>query len=226
MTRIKWFLLAFILVFLLTGCDILPFLTRIPRHFPEAQETTTALPEQPEMIATATLVPTIAESPTERIQPTASLVVEAPSLTETGFTLQEGNPFYLPNFAHPEAGCQWLGVAGQVFDAVDDEILDFTLLVGDAENPDDEPMIGITGTALAYGRGGYEIQLGEVDLDSNNRFWIQVYSPDGIPLTEQVYFTTYEDCDRNLVLVNFMAVDDGSATKSSMDPTPTQAPYP
>jgi len=208
MTRFKWLLLTILLVFFTTGCNILPFLTSIPLHFPEAQETPIAEPSPTAFVPTATLVliPTLAATevaPESTVETSTTL-----SFQPESFSLQEGSPFYLPNFAQPEAGYGWLGVAGQVFDGEGNEVLDVIVMVGDEQNPDGEPMIGITGTALAYGLGGFEVQLADGAIESQNRFWIQVLSSEGIPLTIPVYFNTFEDCDRNLVLINFVEIGD------------------
>ena len=68
---------------------------------PTATFTSTAIPP------TATFTPT-AVPPTATVAPTA--------ITEK-FTLQAATPIFMINFAHTILGCNWQGVAGQVFDA-------------------------------------------------------------------------------------------------------------
>jgi len=193
-----------------------PGLLRAPlrpaRPTPQAP---TAEPTSPP--PTATLIPsatpTLTATPEETAEP-----VESPS-----YTLQEGSPVTLPNFNHPEAGCDWLGVAGQVFDEEEGEVLGLTVLVGDIENPEADLWEGITGEALAYGLGGYEIQIADKPFESSERFWIQALNPEGAPLTARHNFTTAADCDKNLILINFVPLEE-SASKEI--PTPTTPAYP
>ena len=226
MRRFRWLLLSLALVFFTAGCNILPFLTSIPRNFPRASETPAAEVSPPFVIPTATLI-SISDLPAVEIEGER---IEGDSTTSplpyTDFTLQEGSPFYLSNFNHPQAGCKWMGLAGQVFDGDGDEVLGLTIVMGDDENPASGPMVGITGSALAYGLGGYEIQFSDGVIESQNRFWVQVYNSDGTPLTNPVYFNTYGDCEHNLTLINFVAFENSGHSKSPTVPTQTLAPYP
>jgi len=65
-------------------------------------------------------------------------------------------------------------------------------------------LASLTGMAPAYGLGGYEIQISELVLDTSGIFWVQVYDQDGVARTEKIFFDTYEDCTRNLILLNFI----------------------
>lgn len=188
---------------LLTGCDLLPDL-RIP-FIP--MSTSTQLPTvtpQP----TATL-PDVAELP-----PTATPMVdfeevistETP-ITATEFIPQDGAPFYLPNFTHPAAGCEWMGVAGQVFDQEGTEILGLTIISGNAIDGEESHRAALTGLSTAYGLGGYEIHLSNNPSDSSEFYWVQVLDQDGEPLSEQIFFDTFQDCEQNLVLINFIPLE-------------------
>src|SRR3990172_11681189 len=37
--------------------------------------------------------------------------------TDIRFIEQAGSPAWLPNIMHPQSGCNWMGIGGQVFDA-------------------------------------------------------------------------------------------------------------
>lgn len=222
MRRRNLILAAFLLGFLASSCEIFPYLTVTQATPTEMIATSMVEPISTRVIPTATLIslftPTITDfSETPSATPTAPLVV---------FSLQEGNPLYLPNFAHPDAGCAWLGVAGQVFDAKGIELLDLTLIAGDIQNDSEDPMIAKTGTGLAYGLGGYEIQLSDAPIATTERFWLQVIDPDGLPLTDRIFFKTFEDCSQNLVLINFISFDNSPMEKSDLMSMPTSEAYP
>jgi hypothetical protein len=64
----------------------------------------------------------------------------------------------------------------------------------------------MTGLAPQYGPGGYEITLGDRPLDSDDALTVQLFDQAMLPLSDKVTFDTFEDCDRNLILVNFKQV--------------------
>jgi hypothetical protein len=39
--------------------------------------------------------------------------------------------------------------------------------------------------------------------DSESTLWIQLFSLEGTPLSDQIYLITYDDCQKNLLLMNF-----------------------
>ena len=205
-----------LLVLLSAGCEVFPYVT---------QPTATISPPPATATTEATSLPpteTLAPSPT----PTATPEETAGPLEAPSYTLQEGSPAALPNFNHPEAGCDWLGVAGQVFNAEGLEVLGLTVQVFDEQGPDAGPYQAQTGDALAYGRGGYEIQVAEQAFETSMRFSIQVFTPEGTPLTERLFFSTYGDCSRNLILINFVPRADDSTAKEAPTPGPTTPAYP
>jgi len=213
-------ILLTLLALLAAGCEVFPYVTQPTTTVSVPPVTPTAEPT--EAPPTATLAPYETPTPTE--------ITEAPSEpTPTGkpaYTLQPGSPVALPNFNHPEAGCAWLGVAGQVFDEQELEVLGLTVLVGDTQNPNADPYQAQTGDALAYGRGGYEIRIAEEVLDTNERFWIQVVNAEGASLTARHAFDTTADCGRNLILINFVPLPDPGPEMGATTPEPTLPAYP
>lgn len=131
---------------------------------------------------------------------------------EAMFLVQPGTPAYVPNFAHPAQGCNWLSVAGQVLESTGS-----TPLGG----PNGQPVSGLvvsvlgnlegsavdqltlTGLAPDYGPGGYEVQLSGRPVASSQALWVQVFNLDGQAVTGPVFFDTRADCSQNVVLVNF-----------------------
>jgi hypothetical protein len=125
------------------------------------------------------------------------------------FSLQQTNPYYLKNFTHDDLGCDWLGVAGQIFNGDGQIQKDIVIRAGGEINgkrvveemvmPLAEPEID-----LAYGPGGYELTLADAVADSTGEVWIQLFNLEGDPLSEKIYLTTYGDCLKNLILLNFV----------------------
>ena len=119
------------------------------------------------------------------------------------------NPYYLSNFAHEELGCDWLGVAGQIFSSGGQVQINIIIKAGGkiAGAPVVEDMtmpLAELETDRAYGPGGYELTLGTSPSDSESTAWVQLFSLDGNPLSERIFLTTYNDCQKNLILMNFI----------------------
>lgn len=115
---------------------------------------------------------------------------------------------YLVNFTHPDLGCDWLGVAGQVFNRAGVVQKDILIKSGgelaDAAVLEEMTMpLAEPDIDLAYGPGGYEITLANSPAASQGSVWVQLFNLDGDPISEQVYLTTYDDCQKNLILLNF-----------------------
>jgi hypothetical protein len=152
-----------------------------------------------------------------------SILVPAPE-----FTVQQGNPVYLANFAHPAAGCDWSGVAGQVFGESGQMIKGLIVLTGSDLDGEENEWAAQTGLATAYGPGGYEIQIMDKTQATNDTYWVQVVDESGNALSDKIYFDTYLDCEKNLVLINFVPVSNSTAKQEEIKPeaTPTPAAYP
>jgi hypothetical protein len=67
-------------------------------------------------------------------------------------------------------------------------------------------MISLTGLALSYGRSGYEFTLANQPIATRNQLWLQLISQEGSPLSAQVFFDTYESCEQNLIIIDFVQV--------------------
>ena len=187
-----------ILTALLAGCQVFPYV--VP---PTEEPLTEAAPAFTPTVETATEVVTATEpTPEVTLTPTSEPTATPDPIT---YVLQEGNPLYLTNFVHPAAGCGWLGVAGQVFDANGEPILDLFIIAGQDSVSESNQWAARTGLSTNYGPGGYEIQLSTQSTATTQDYWAQVVSQSGETLSDRVYFDTFEDCSRNLVLMNFTA---------------------
>jgi hypothetical protein len=136
--------------------------------------------------------------PTDRPQP------ETRSTSPKPYGLQPGSPAWLPNFSHPEAGCNWLGVAGQVFDANSNPVSRMVVEIGGNLQGNRVLSLSLTGVAPVYGPGGYEVVLGNRAVDSTGELYVQLFDLQGNELTDRIFFDTFADCNRNLILINFV----------------------
>jgi hypothetical protein len=104
----------------------------------------------------------------------------------------------------PEFGCAWQGVAGIVLDKNNaHHIYVQVLLIGTLGG---EPINNITVSGTApqyYGASGFEFQLGSTLKDSSKTLFLQLRDQGGMPLSENIYINTYNDCNRNMVFVTF-----------------------
>ena len=206
---------------MLAGCEIFPYVLEPEFPLSPTLTATSAQPNPTQIPMTATLDPTTEPTITSTAfvpTPTTTIAVEVdlPIQTPT-YNPQDGNPIYLPNFAHPESECEWLGVAGQVFDAQGFEVQDLIIIVGDNQKTEGQWSTQ-TGMAQAYGPGGYEIQISNVPQETHEMYWVQVLDQNGIQLSERIFFDTFNNCSLNLVLMNFI-FNDSSSEKAL--PTPT-----
>ena len=166
------------------------------------------LPTETQTSGATEIVPTSTKImvPANTVIPSAT-PLPLPTLTPTAvpYALQPGTPLYSSNFGYPDAGCNWMGVGGQIFDENGKPVIN--LVVWIRGNVDDRPFeaVVLTGTAEGdkYGPGGYEALLSTTALETTNNFSIQVLDLNGNLLTDQIFFDTHAACDQNLILINF-----------------------
>ena len=122
------------------------------------------------------------------------------------YLFQAGSPSWIGNFLYPEKGCNWLGIVGQVFDG--DEPVKNIIVKLEGEF-DGEPLLiyAITGGTPALGMGGYELFLSNSLVESDHSMSIQLINMIGIPVSPKYLISTYADCSKNVVLVNFLNYD-------------------
>ncbi len=185
-------------------------------EFPTLTPTPLQLP--PTWTANPTIEPsaTITRAPTWTPEPTDtpfiySLYTPTKTKIPTKTPVPTGMPYtytltYMDSsYYHPEAGCNWLGVAGQVVDQNNTPILYITIVLGGSlEGANlNTPIITLSGTAPNYGQSGFEFVLGNATMISSKTLWIQLKDQADQPLTDRIYFDTYKDCTKNLVLFRF-----------------------
>jgi hypothetical protein len=61
----------------------------------------------------------------------------------------------------------------------------------------------VSGISTDYGKSGFEFVLGSVPVSSKGDLYLQLLDQAGLPLSDNVYLDTFNDCKKNLVLVRF-----------------------
>jgi hypothetical protein len=124
------------------------------------------------------------------------------------FQVSPGTPQSTSSAAfHPEVGCDWMGVAGQVFDLSGAPVSGQQVRIGGFLSGKVVDMLTLTGLTTSYGTAGfYEFQLAEVPTASNGSLWVQLLDQAGLAMSEKVFFKTFDTCDDNLILINFRQV--------------------
>jgi hypothetical protein len=157
-----------------------------------------------------TLTPTPTVTPFVLVSPTFT---PSPSKAPAGgfaFVVQGNGPVAIVNIAHPELGCNWLGVAGNVVDMSGAPVTQLIVTLGGTINGkpvhSSGVMTSLTGLFRQYGEAGFEFVLGDKPVASKGTLWVQLGDQAGLVLSEKVYFDTFNDCEKNLILINFKQV--------------------
>lgn len=212
--KFHWVILILMMVLTLVSCDLIPQPAEIP------EMATVTLVDTPQEVEIEEIIPT--QTPSLELtvtppQPTFTPFPTEPSVEQSGekdpvvesvdddllvFGVQPGSPISIKAWTY---GCNWLGVAGQVFNK--DGIPVESIVVEAGGSLDDQPILGLslTGRDTVYGPGGYEIQLLGHTIPSTEEVWIQLKDAGGIALSPKIYLDTYDECDRNLIILNFTA---------------------
>jgi hypothetical protein len=179
-------------------------------------------PYKPDVTATATstanaiLVPSLTSivSETESLSP-SSTPTENPTPTVTLTPTPEILPFILfgepetmnSAILRPQLGCEWLVIAGQVWDLQGEPVTDSVSvhLFGELGGYEID-QYRLPGTETAYGESGYEFALEDLVVDSKETLYIQLVDANDLPLSHPYPIQTYADCQKNMILVNFKQV--------------------
>lgn len=168
----------------------------LPSPFtPTPTSTATATPE---LIPTNTPV-LVVPGGTEEVEPTPTRFGDAAGTPATGsgfrYTLQAGSPvatIYIP-------GCDYMGVSGRVFDANGDGVNGLIIRI---EGP--TGAIDTFTDTINDQDGSYEAQLAAAPVVTTGDWLVQVLSESGDALSDEIVFDTFAECNRNLILINFV----------------------
>jgi len=150
-----------------------------------------------------THTPLVTPTPVETSTTVAPIVAAATN--DYAFVLQPGSPAAIDGSTfHPDAECKWLGVAGQATSLNGESVKGlFVQLGGDLPGVERLDNITMTGLAPQYGQGGFEITLADQLIASSGTLWIQLLDQQNLPLSDRIYFDTYPDCTKNLIIIYF-----------------------
>ena len=178
------------------------------------------IPSQPILpsltpLSSATSLPTQSPTPTStsarvltNTPPPTVLLAVPPQITpsEFSFVVQQESPIAIQNNMHLDLDCGWTGVGGQAFDLSGAPVLGLVVKLRGSFAGISLDVLSLTGSAaqIGYGPGGYEFTLGDEPIDSNSTLSVQLVDHAGLPLSDEVVFSTFADCDKNLILINFV----------------------
>jgi len=159
---------------------------------------------KPTNTPSSTAVPT--KTPTKIVaSPTATKIAPTATKSAMTFEMQAGSPVFTKNFAHPEAGCNWQGVAGQVFSNTGKPLYNYIIRISGMYNAKQIIKIGVTGSVVGnpYGPQSYEVVLGNSVVQSLQLLTIQLYNSNGVAVSDPYLFNTSAFCTKNLEIINF-----------------------
>jgi hypothetical protein len=180
------------------------FPTLISQPSPTCPSCPTCLPPPSSptpIVVTATEQPLPSETPT--LQEPSSTPTLVSTSTTARYDVVPNSPFYLQNYAHPEKGCQWMGVAGQVLRRDGFPQNDLVIVVEGTLNGNPVELLTLTGLSDQYGLGGYEVELSNQLIASQGTLKVTLFDVNGNALANPVSFDTIADCQKNLIIVNF-----------------------
>jgi hypothetical protein len=132
------------------------------------------------------------------VQPGVVINTPRPDASASDYPFVAAETRYVAN--DNEFGCQWLGIAGNVTGINGEPLTD---LVVEAIGSNFET-VTFTGGAQRWGLAGYEIEVD--DRPNTESYDVRLLGPTGLPLSEFISVTTGDNCDQNVVVVDFLQV--------------------
>jgi len=174
-----------------------PTATALPPNASLPTNTPSPVPTFPTRTPTPTHTPTPSNTPT----PTPTGPTPTPSSTRSAFpfTKTDNSPFYLQNFANA-AGCDWLGVAGEVLDLNRNPVSPGSYVVHVWGSGVDERLL--VGSAPAYSPSGWEQFL--FDSPVIRDYNVQLETPNGTAVSQIYRVQTRSSCNENLLRLDFL----------------------
>lgn len=168
-----------------------PTNTRRPSETPSIQPTFPSRTSTP----TPTATPTETGTPTPPgPPPTAS-----PTRSQFIFTKSDNSPYYLQNFAN-NAGCQWLGIAGEVLDLNRNPLLVNSYNVHVWGNEVDVRLS--VGSAPEYSPSGWVYMLSNSPIVRD--YNVQLETVNGTAVSQVYTVQTRASCNQNLLKFDFV----------------------
>ncbi len=170
--------------------------TATPQPFVTLQNTPTpsVTPTFPPPTPTRTPTPTPTDTPTPGPSPTATN-----TRSSFPFTKDVVSPQYLQNYAN-NAGCNWLGIAGEVFDINGNPVPSGQYRVHIWDSGVDQRVN--VGDSLAYGPSGYEQFVYNAPRVQDHS--IQLETASGTAISQVYRVQTRASCNQNLLYFVFV----------------------
>ena len=203
--------LYFVLIFVNPASALNPLKPFNPYALPSV--TITPIQLEATWTPSPTIVPTITETPRPTFTPIASPTffslippTNTPKPTATpkapfGATVNAIESVIIPHLTG--AACNWLGIGGTVEDSNSSPIVGMVVRVVGTLSGKSVNLTTVSGVSPDYGKSGFEFMLGTVPVSSNDTLYLQLLDQAGLPLSDNVYIDTFNDCKKNLVLVRF-----------------------
>lgn len=164
-------------------------------------------PTDTPIVPTATST-TSTEGPTLGPLPTATPFVTSditPTTGSTGlkhFTVQEGTPLYLPY----SGGCGGLYIAGNVVDNAGNPLVFMLVRVGGTLGGETLQLEdALSGSNPNYSSSGWEVKIADAPIDSTGTVFVELYTLESEdPVSDLIIVDTFNDCNQNLIMVNFV----------------------
>jgi hypothetical protein len=150
--------------------------------------------------------PDITNTPFE--SPTSAVPIDTANPGAFAFGLQQGSPAAITGTTfHPDVGCNWSGIAGEATSLNGEAVKGLSVQLG-GSMPDGAQMdrLIMTGSAPQYGPGGFEFTLAQNLVASSGTLWIQLLDQQNLPLSDRIYINTFDDCQKNLIIIYFVQV--------------------
>jgi len=190
-----------------------PYSIELRNPSPEVQTPISVVSLASSMPATPVLIST--EVPTQartEVEAETDLPAHIPTLTIA--LTQDLLPFILSGkpeamssaLIRPSLSCDYLVIAGQVWDLQDAPVLGMKLHLTGELGGYAIDQYAQTGSAIDYGKSGYEFALRGLLISSKNSLFIQLVDSEDNPYSNPYSFETFEDCQKNLIMINFKQV--------------------
>jgi len=168
--------------------------TPVPINTLQPTLTPSVTPTFPPPTPTRTPTPTPTDTPTPGPSATATA-----TFSPFPFTKDLQSPQYLQNFAN-NAGCNWMGIAGEVFDLEGNPVAPGQYVVHIWDSGIDQR--AVVGDAPAYGPSGYEQFLFDAPRVQDHS--VQLETSNGTAVSQVYRVQTRASCNQNLVWFNFV----------------------
>ena len=122
------------------------------------------------------------------------------------YVVQTGTPVGIQNFVLLEAGCEWAGVGGQVFNQAGLPVSGLIVKLDGTIEGDPVLVYVVTGSSLQLGPGGFDVYLTDHPVSTQSMLYLQLLDVTGAPRSTRIPLDTYSSCSKNLLLVNLIEI--------------------